>query len=190
MSNDSTSVSYNEKAPKVSKILFGLYVLSMYLNICVTSFFDSLELLESEQEKAESDCAIHQNQCSQSGLTRNNNSSPLHRPSLPDPLLICSWVLKNQFGKIWFNELDFQSISNLIFIACVASNNQFRNWFLQAKNPVHRNWFLQINISKIKYRSTGGQKITSGGCINKPLLTLNGKSINEADDDDVLHAIT
>ena len=88
-----------------------------YLCICVTSFVGSLELLESEQEKAESDCAIRQNQCSQSGLTRNKHPSPLHGPSLP-------------------------------------------------------------------------QKITSVGCINKPLLTLNGKSINEAGDDDVLHAIT
>ena len=86
------------------------------INSCVTSFVDTLELLESEQEKAEGECAIHQNQCNQSGLTRNNYPSPLHRPSLP-------------------------------------------------------------------------QKITSGGCINKHLLTLNGKSINEADDDDFLHAI-
>ena len=87
---------------KVSKKFFGIYVC-----ICVTSFVGSVELLESEQEKAESDCAIPQNQ---SDLTRN-------RPSLP-------------------------------------------------------------------------QRITSGGCINKPLLTLNGKSINEADTDAVLHSIT
>ena len=82
-----------------------------------TSFIVSAELLESEQEKAESDCAIRQNQCSQSGATRNNHRSSLHRPSLP-------------------------------------------------------------------------QRITSEGCINMPLLTLNGKSINEADGDDVLYAIT
>ena len=40
-------------------------------------------------------------------------------------------------------------ISNWIFTACVACKNQFRNWFLQVKNPVHRTGFfrnqLQIN---------------------------------------------
>jgi hypothetical protein len=72
-----------------------------------------------------------------------------------DPLLICTWFLKNQFGKIKFHKLDFQSISNLIFTACVACKNQFRNWFLHAENPVCRTWFLQLDFSKIKYRSTG-----------------------------------
>ena len=106
----------NEKKIRLKNLIIGKKVITDRLDLCVTSFVGSLELLESEQEKAESDCAIHQNQCSQSSLTRNNYPSPLHRPSLP-------------------------------------------------------------------------QKITSGGCINKHLLTLNGKSINEADDDDFLHAI-
>ena len=47
-------------------------------------------------------------------------------------------------------------VLNLIFTACVACENQFWNWFLQAKNPVCWNCFLQPDFSKIKYRSTGG----------------------------------
>ena len=43
------------------------------------------------------------------------------------PLLICTWFLKNQFGKIKFGKLDFQPISNWIFTACVACENQFQN---------------------------------------------------------------
>ena len=49
----------------------------------------------------------------------------------------------------------------MIFTACVACKNQFRNWFLLAKNPFRRIWFLQLDFSKIKYRSTGGVS----GCI-------------------------
>ena len=60
------------------------------------------------------------------------------------PLLICTWFLKNQLGKIKLDKLDFLSISNLIFTACVDCKNQFRNWFLQAKNPVRRNWFFKV----------------------------------------------
>ena len=63
-----------------------------------------------------------------------------------NPLLICTWFLKNQSGKIKFVKMDFQSILNLIFTACVSCKNQFRNQFLQAKNPVHRNWFLQLDF--------------------------------------------
>ena len=47
------------------------------------------------------------------------------------------------------------SISNWISIAWVACKNQFRNWFLQAKNPALRTWFFQLDFSKIKYRSVG-----------------------------------
>ena len=71
------------------------------------------------------------------------------------PLLLCTWFLKNRFGKIRFGKLDFLAISNYIFTACVACKNQFRNWFLEAKNPVCRTWFLQFDFSKIKYRLTG-----------------------------------
>ena len=63
-----------------------------------------------------------------------------------NPLLICTWFLKNQSGKIKFVKMDFQSILNLILTACVSCKNQFRNQFLQAKNPVHRNWFLQLDF--------------------------------------------
>ena len=36
------------------------------------------------------------------------------------------------------------------FTACVACKNQFRNWFLQAKNPVCRTWFFknQVEINR------------------------------------------
>ena len=76
----------------------------------------------------------------------------------PHPqLLICTWFLKNQFWKIKFDELNFQSISNLIFSACVACKIWFRNCFLQAKNPVFWTWPLQLDFSKIKYRATRGK---------------------------------
>jgi hypothetical protein len=47
----------------------------------------------------------------------------------------------------------------LIFTACVACKNQFQNLFMQAKNPVCRTGFLQLDFSKIKYRSTGGEAL-------------------------------
>ena len=61
-----------------------------------------------------------------------------------NPLLICTWILKNQV-----DELDFslqKSISKLILAGYTGS-----------KNPVRRTWFLQIDFSEIKYRSTGGK---------------------------------
>ena len=80
------------------------------------------------------------------------------------PLLICTWFLKNQFWKIKFDKLDFQSISNWIFTACVACKNQFQNWFLQVKNPVGRTWFFKLDFSDIKYRSTGGKWLSVCFC--------------------------
>jgi hypothetical protein len=77
----------------------------------------------------------------------------------PNSLLICTWFLKNQFGKIKYDKLDFKSILNLIFTACVACKNQFQNLFLQAKNPVFRTWFFQLDFSKFKCRSTGGKPV-------------------------------
>ena len=76
----------NEKKIRLKNLIIGKKVITDRLDLCVTSFVGSLELLESEQEKAESDCAIHQNQCSQSSLTRNNYPSPLHQPSLPQKI--------------------------------------------------------------------------------------------------------
>ena len=55
-----------------------------------------------------------------------------------------TWFLKNQVGKIKFDELDFyclcslqKSISKLIFAV---------------KNLVRRTWFFKLDFSKIKYR--------------------------------------
>ena len=45
--------------------------------------------------------------------------------SLTNPLLICTWFLKNQVEKFKFDELDF-----------LVCKNHFRNWFLQAKQAV------------------------------------------------------
>ena len=66
----------------------------------------------------------------------------------PGPIILDSFlayppvdlILKNQFGKIKFDELDFLSISNLIFTACVT-----------CKNPVWSRLF-KLEISKIKRR--------------------------------------
>ena len=59
--------------------------------------------------------------------------------------------------KIQFEKWIFYSIWNLIFSACAACKNQFRNWFLKAENSVRRTWLFQLDFSKFKYRSTGGQ---------------------------------
>ena len=60
--------------------------------------------------------------------------------NLTNPLLIYTWVLNNQYGKI-------KSISDWIFTAYVACTN-----------PVCRTWFFQLEFSKSKYRSTGGKE--------------------------------
>ena len=96
-------------------------------------------------------------------------------------LSICTWFLKNQVGKIQFYELDnWCSNSSLVSLYFMSSNdsrwvlwtgslvyfeldfyclcslkNQFRNWFLQYKNPVCRIWFLQLDFYNMifqKYR--------------------------------------
>ena len=72
------------------------------------------------------------------------------------PLLICTWFLKNQFGKIKLDKLDFYSISNWIFTVFVACKIQFWACFLQTIIPVCRTWFFQLDFSKFQYRSTGG----------------------------------
>ena len=89
---------------------------------------------------------------------------------IPYPLLICTWFLENQFGKIKFGELDFWSISNWISTACIACKNQFRNWFLQVKNPVCRNLIFQLDFSKTKYRWIGRKAIWSSIWIFKTLI--------------------
>ena len=59
----------------------------------------------------------------------------------------------------WRNNLKKSSSINWIFslfwtrfLMCVAWKNQFRNWFLQAINPVCQTWFLQLDFPKIRYR--------------------------------------
>ena len=60
-------------------------------------------------------------------------------------LSICTRFFKNQVGKIQFNELDFRSISNWIFTACVACKNQFQNLFLQ---------FVKLDFSDLNFQQT------------------------------------
>ena len=107
-------------------------------------------------------------------ISMNNWSAKMKPVYDTNPLLICNWFLKNQFGKK-FDELDFQSISNWIFTACVACKNQFWNWFLQAENPVCRTWFLQLDFSKIKYRSTGLLCNTTALKIYKRMIKIKFK---------------
>ena len=71
-------------------------------------------------------------------------------------LLICTWFLKNQFAKINSDELIFLVYFKLDFHCLCSLQKSFWNWFLLAKNPVRQNWFLQLDVSKIKYRSTVG----------------------------------
>ena len=51
----------------------------------------------------------------------------------------------------------WQLFSLKMVLSCLSCKNQFQNWFLQAKNPVRRTWFFQLDFSKFKYRSTGGE---------------------------------
>ena len=79
------------------------------------------------------------------------------------PLLICTWFLKNQFGKIKLDELDFLSISNILL---PAFKIKIRN---RQKNQVHPTWFFKLDFLRIKYRSIGGM-IPMQHWKNKPHL--------------------
>ena len=87
------------------------------------------------------------------------------KPKDSIPLLICTWFLKNKFEKIQFDEVDFYSISNLIFTACVACKIILRIDFRRLKIQS-----IELDFSKFKYRSTGGV-IRSD--LNDPLVLLN-----------------
>ena len=71
------------------------------------------------------------------------------------PLLMCTWFLKNRVWKIKLDELDFLSISNLTFTACVAckirvQNRQkikfiqldFLTWFFKNQVQINRGLVL------------------------------------------------
>ena len=82
--------------------------------------------------------------------------------------MICTWFLKNQVVKIKFDKWIFslqKSISKLIFEGYIGSKNQvwkrLKTQFvkLDFSNLIFPTWFFQLNFSKIKYRSTGGQLI-------------------------------
>jgi hypothetical protein len=93
----------------------------------------------------------------------------------PGPIILDSFLayppvdlfLKNQFGKIKFDELDFLSISNLIFTACVACKNQFRN-------PVCRTDFYNLIFQKIKYRFS----YDALGCVSSRSSYITPKTLN------------
>ena len=94
--------------------------------------------------------------------------------------MICTWFLKNHFGKIKFDDLEFWSISNWIFTPSAACKNQFWNWFLQAtqaikikfkidkksslSNLIFQTWFfrnqVQINRGSIWWKPVKGHKKT------------------------------
>ena len=62
-------------------------------------------------------------------------------------LIMCFFpkdILINQVWKIKFDELDFQSISNLIFTACVPCKNPVQN----RQKIKFKNQFREIEISK------------------------------------------
>ena len=63
--------------------------------------------------------------------------------------------LKKSSSTNWIFSL-FQTWFLLPVYSCVACKNQFRKWFLLAKNPVCPTWFFHLDFSKFKYRSTGG----------------------------------
>ena len=71
------------------------------------------------------------------------------------PVSICTWFWNLYFMKLIF-ELDFLSISNLIFTACVACKNPLRNrQKIKLNNQVRK-----LQISKIKFRSARGMFIS------------------------------
>ena len=91
--------------------------------------------------------------------------------SIIDPLQIYTWFLKNQFRKIKFHELDFSSIWNWIYTACVARKNQFQNWFLQATLAVKIKFkidqkiqFIKLDFSKLIFQKSSidqqGDRVT------------------------------
>ena len=72
--------------------------------------------------------------------------------------LICAWFLRNQVWKIKLEELDFLSVSNWNFTACVTCKIQVLN-----KQTIK---FVQLDFSKIKCRSIEGAQ--------RNLITLAG----------------
>ena len=71
----------------------------------------------------------------------------------PFPLLICTWILKNQVGKLKFDELQ-KSISKWIFTGYTGSKNSVRNRLkIWVKNCVLITlWFYYIFFTGIHYQ--------------------------------------
>ena len=78
---------------------------------------------------------------------------------------ICAWFFEKSIWEIitnskknWFqNKLDFLFSSNLIFTACVACKNQFRNqidffWFFKLEISKLKKNLVTLDIAKIKWR--------------------------------------
>ena len=74
-------------------------------------------------------------------VARNWHTS---RPPIDLHLIFEKSSLKNQVWKIKLDALDFLSILDLIFIACVACKNQVQNW----QKIKFKNQFREIEILK------------------------------------------
>ena len=53
---------------------------------------------------------------------------------------------KINLEKSSFTNWIFSLFQTGFFTACVACKNQFPNWFLKAKNPVHGTWVFQLDF--------------------------------------------
>ena len=104
---------------------------------------------------------------------KNKQITWIHSPcwSLLD---LCKINLEKSSSTNWIYSLFW----NLIFTACVVCKNQFRNWYLEAKNPVCWAWSLQLDFLKINYRSTGGLGSTafSENLSIDPILWISSKN--------------
>ena len=74
------------------------------------------------------------------------------------PLLICTSILKNQVGKIKFDELQ-KSISKLIFAGYTGSKNQVRNR-LKIK-------FVELDFSKLIFQKSSTDQQGDSHLANK-----------------------
>ena len=91
-------------------------------------------------------------------------------------LLICNWFFKDKVGKIKFDKLDFQSISKLIFTACVACKNQMWNILKSSSTNLYSsNLIFQKSVTNLQSQLYLNSKHISKYCLS---LTKNPKSMS------------
>ena len=80
--------------------------------------------------------------------------------------------------SIWKNQVLRTGFLLPVCLACVACKNQFRDWFLQVKNPVPRKWFFKNQVQLLcrylyKFRNDVHNAMYFYVCIKWKFLVLS-----------------